>query len=152
MRSLSLVMSECSLSGRGQGHASNFYIVNFENFATASRRYTGDIHNSTVVGLFMTPTGQQKRLDRVTVECTCLLVTHIHTLFEEAKSYTRPCAAQPSCANTLVASWRILPAISAPHYCWDMTFSEQAWRPCCVILGAKNGRVHCPKGVGSLSP
>ena len=55
MRSLSLVMSECSLSGRGQGHMSNFYIVDLENFATASRRYTGDIHNSTVVGLFMIP-------------------------------------------------------------------------------------------------
>ena len=55
MRSLSLVMSECSLSGRGQGHMSNFYTVDLENFATASRRYTGDIHNSTVVGLFMTP-------------------------------------------------------------------------------------------------
>ena len=55
MRSLSLVMSECSLSGRGLGHVSNFYIVDLENFATASRRYTGDIHNSTVVGLFMTP-------------------------------------------------------------------------------------------------
>jgi len=27
-------------------------------FATTSRRYTGDIHNSTVVGLFMTPIGQ----------------------------------------------------------------------------------------------
>jgi len=51
----SLVMNECLLSGRGQGHASNFYIVDLENFATtASRRYTGDIHNSTVVGLLMT--------------------------------------------------------------------------------------------------
>ena len=60
MRSISLVMSECSLSGRGQDHVSNFYIVDLENFATASRRYTGDkpIYNSTVVGLFMTPTGQ----------------------------------------------------------------------------------------------
>jgi len=46
MRSLSLVMSECFLSGRGLGHTSNFYIVDLENFATASRRYTGDIHNS----------------------------------------------------------------------------------------------------------
>jgi len=54
MRSLSLVMSECFLSGRGQRHVSNFYIVDLENFATASRRYTGDIHKSTVVGLFMT--------------------------------------------------------------------------------------------------
>jgi len=58
MRSLSLVMSECFLSGRGQGHVSNFYIVDFENFETASRRYRGDIHNSSVVGLFMTPIGQ----------------------------------------------------------------------------------------------
>ena len=55
MWSLSLVMSECSLSERGQGHVSNFYIVDLENFARASRRYTGDIHSSTVVGLFMTP-------------------------------------------------------------------------------------------------
>ena len=58
MRCLSLVMSECSLSGRGQGNVSNFYIVDLENFAIASRRYTGDIHNSTVVGLFMTPIRQ----------------------------------------------------------------------------------------------
>jgi len=54
MQSLSLVMSECFLSGYGQGHESNFYIVDLENFVTASRRYTGDLHNSTVVGLFMT--------------------------------------------------------------------------------------------------
>jgi len=54
MRSLSLVMSECSLSGRGQDHVSSFYIVDLENLATASCRYTDDIHNSTVVGLFMT--------------------------------------------------------------------------------------------------
>ena len=66
-------MSECSLSGRGQGHVSNFYIVDLENFATASRRYTSDIHNSTMVGLFMTPVGQWKRLSRVMVDCTCLL-------------------------------------------------------------------------------
>ena len=40
-------MSECSLSGRDQGHVSNFYVVDFKKiFATASRRYTGDIHNS----------------------------------------------------------------------------------------------------------
>ena len=39
MHSLSVVMSECFLSGRGQGHMSNFYIVDLENFATGSRRY-----------------------------------------------------------------------------------------------------------------
>jgi len=71
--SLSHVMSECSLSGRGQGHMNNIYIVDVKFFVTASRRYTGDIHNSTVVGVFMTPRRQWKRLERVTVECKCLL-------------------------------------------------------------------------------
>jgi len=70
---MSPVMSACSLSGRGQGHVSNFYIVDLENFATASRRYTGDIHNSSVVGLFMTHMRQWERLGRVVVECTRLL-------------------------------------------------------------------------------
>ena len=37
MWSLSIAMSECSLSGRDQGHVNNFYIVDLENFATASR-------------------------------------------------------------------------------------------------------------------
>jgi len=32
MQSLSLVMSECSLSARGQGHVSNFYMVDFKKF------------------------------------------------------------------------------------------------------------------------
>jgi len=71
-------MSECSLSGRGQGHVSNFYIVDLENFTAASHRYTGDIRNSSVVGLFMTRIGQWKRLDGVMVQCTCLL--HIAAL------------------------------------------------------------------------
>ena len=52
------MMSEYSLTGRGQGHVSNFYLVDLENFATASGLYIGDIHNSTVVGLFMTPIRQ----------------------------------------------------------------------------------------------
>ena len=57
MQSLSLVMSECFLSGRGQGHVSNFYIVDLKNFATASRRYSLQVISTTrsVVSLFMTP-------------------------------------------------------------------------------------------------
>jgi len=46
MRSLSLVMSECSLGGRGQGHVSNFYIVYLENFATASRLFVYDTYKT----------------------------------------------------------------------------------------------------------
>jgi len=76
VKSFSLVMSECSLTGRGQGHVSNFYIVDLENFATASRLnlYADDIHNSTVVGLFMAPE-TMGATRRVMVECT-LFMTH----------------------------------------------------------------------------
>ena len=81
MGSPSLVMSECSLSRRGQGHVSNFYIVDLENFATASRQYTGDIHNSTVVGLFMTPIKQWKRLESRTRQgWVHMFITHRPTL------------------------------------------------------------------------
>jgi len=43
---LNSVLSDVLLTWRDQGHVSNFYmyIVDLENFATASRWYTGDIH------------------------------------------------------------------------------------------------------------
>jgi len=44
MRSISLVMTDCPLSGRGQGHVSNFHILDLENFATESRRCIGVIN------------------------------------------------------------------------------------------------------------
>ena len=56
MRSLSLVMSECFLSGRGRGQVSNFYIVDLENFDTASRRYTGDVYRRRFVYGTLPPT------------------------------------------------------------------------------------------------
>ena len=75
MWSLSLVVSECSLSGCGQGHVSNFYIVDLENFLPQQ-----------VVGRQVIYTPQRRRfvydtwdngsrLDRVMVECT-LSITH----------------------------------------------------------------------------
>ena len=76
------------------GSMNNFYIVDLENVATASRRYTGDIHNSPVVGLFMTPIGQWKRLDRI----TCLL--HIGPLY-------------PSNFITLISSGLVVKVLSA---------------------------------------
>jgi len=36
MRSISHPMSNCSRSGRGQGHATHFYILDLENFAKAN--------------------------------------------------------------------------------------------------------------------
>ena len=49
MLSISLVMTDCLLSGRGQGHVSKFCIVDLENFATASHRCTG-VTNELVDG------------------------------------------------------------------------------------------------------
>ena len=40
------LIGHASLSPTPYGYVSNFCDVDLENFATASRRYTGDIHNS----------------------------------------------------------------------------------------------------------
>ena len=47
-------MSECFLSGRGQGHVSNFYIMDLEYFATASRRYTQLVRGRFVYDTYRT--------------------------------------------------------------------------------------------------
>ena len=49
MWSISFLMTDCSSSGRGQCHVSNFYIMDLENFATESRRSTG-VFNELVDG------------------------------------------------------------------------------------------------------
>jgi len=46
------------LKSCGQRYVSNFYVVDLENFATASRRYAGDIHNSIRGRFGYTPIGQ----------------------------------------------------------------------------------------------
>ena len=61
---------------------SNFYIVDLENFATASRRYTGEIHKATVVGLFMT------RIDNESDSVASWLSAHIY--------YTLPATKPPT--------------------------------------------------------
>ena len=156
MWSLSQVMSECSLSGRGQGHVSNFYIVDLENFATASRRYTGDIHNSTIVGLFMTPETMGWQWDMV--ECIlfmahCLrLNLQLHTI-----SLVRTCRISSFCtlawqlarllltrriARSLGDSWascllKIWPTLMCLHL-HLRTWGEQ--RRGAVALGAQHAR------------
>jgi len=104
MSNLSLVMSECSLSGRGQGQVSNFYIVDLENFATASRRYTGDIHDSSVVGSFMTHMRQWERLGRVMVECT-LSITYCLQLNLQLRTIdlVRTCRTSSFC----IVAWQL---------------------------------------------
>ena len=167
MWSLCLVMSECSLSGRGQGHVSNFYTVDLENFATASRRYTGDIHKSSVVGLFMTHLRQWKRLGRIMVECT-LPITHclrlnlqLHTI-----DLVRTCRVSSFCsvawqlarfqltrriARSLGDSWAsctfLVPA--HPDSAWKGTLNG-----CVCVLAlemASPGNQHCANCIGTLS-
>ena len=39
-----VLLTDCPLSGRGQGHVSNFHILDLENFTTESRRCIGVIN------------------------------------------------------------------------------------------------------------
>ena len=76
MRSRRLVASECSLSGRGQGHVSNFYITNLENYLP--QQVIGIQVISTTRPWSVYDTYEtMKALGRVMVECTCLLGLHV---------------------------------------------------------------------------
>jgi len=63
-------MTDCPLSGRGQGHVGNFYIVDLEK--TSPQQVVGVqvlSTNSSTVSLWITPT----TVKRVVAECTSLL-------------------------------------------------------------------------------
>ena len=143
MQSFSLVMSECSLSGHGQGHVSNFYIVDLENFATASRRYAGDIHNSTVVGLFMTMKATRMHhgwvhmfiTHRPTLTCqlhnfdlfrTCRTSSFCTVAWQLVRFQLTQCIARSlgdswaSCVSVLVCYWNCVSANNTKcywHFC-----------------------------------
>jgi len=131
-------MRQCSIDGRGQGHVNNFYIVDLENFATASHQYTGDIHNSSVVGLFMTPIGQWKRLDRVTVECTCLLHTapllplqlHNFDLF-------RTCRTSSFCT----VAWQLARFPLTRRIAWSSPIAELLVNAYCILYEKRNNGI-----------
>ena len=100
MRSFSLVMSECLLRGCGQGHVSNFYIVDLENFATASRWY---IHNSTIVSLFDT-----YKTMKVTRKChgwVHMFITHRPTITLQLCNFDlfRTCHTSSFC----IVAWQL---------------------------------------------
>ena len=62
--SISLVVTDYPLSGHGQGHVSNFFILDLENFATARPRCIFVINK--LVDSQITPTP----VERVMAECT----------------------------------------------------------------------------------
>jgi len=78
MWSLSLVMSECSLSGHGQGHESNFYVVDLENFTTASRRYRW--YSQLVCGRFVYDTHNTMKATQSCRGWVHMFITHCPTL------------------------------------------------------------------------
>jgi len=57
------VGTDCPLNGRGQGHVSNFYIVDLEN---SPQQVVGVL---VTLSLWITPT----TVERVVAECTSLL-------------------------------------------------------------------------------
>jgi len=140
MWSVSLVMSECSLSGRGQGHTSNFYIlkiVDLENFATASRWYTGDIHNS-VCSRFVYDTYKTMEATRSRHGWVHMFITHWTTVTLQLHNFDlfRTCRTSSFCtvawqlarfqltqriARSLGDSWAsclyLIVNVQMPYYC-----------------------------------
>jgi len=98
-------MSECSLSGRGQGHVSNFYIMDLENFATASRRYTSDIHNSTVVGLFITY--KTMKATRARQGWVHILITHRPTSTRQLHNFDLFRTCRTSRPSFCTVAWQL---------------------------------------------
>jgi len=96
--SLSIVMSECSLSGRGQSHVSNFYTVDLENFATASRRYTGD-YQPLVRGWFVYDTYRTMEATRLRHGWVHMFVTHHPTVTLQLHNFDlfRTCRTSSFC-------------------------------------------------------
>jgi len=121
-----------SLSGRGQGHVSNFYIVDWENFATASRRYTGDIYTTRPSSVCLWHQWDNgSRLGRVMVECT-LSITHclrlnlqLHTIV-----LVRTCRISSCCT----VAWQLARFQLTRRIAWSLCDS---WASCFEMLHTK---------------
>jgi len=84
MRSLSLVMSECSLSGRGQGHV---HIMDLKNFATASRRYRRLSVAQLARGRFVYDTYRTVEATRSRHDWVHMFITHRPTVTVELHNF-----------------------------------------------------------------
>ena len=68
----SLVISECSLSGRGHGHVSNFYIVDLKDFLLQVYRW----HLQLVRGRFVYDTSETMKVTRSCRGWVHMFITH----------------------------------------------------------------------------
>jgi len=127
---LSLVMSECSLSGHGQGHVSNFYIMDLESFATASRRYAGDIHNS-VYSRFVYDTNRTVEATQSRHGWVHMFITHRPTVTLQRHNFDlfRSCCTSSFCtAARQLARFQLTRCIA-----WSLSDS---WAPCLLYCNA----------------
>ena len=113
MRSLSLVMCECSLSGRVQGHVSNFYIVDLENFATATYRWYTQLDRRR----FVYDTYKTMKATRTHHSWVHMFITHWPTswililncdfcAFSDLTLLVGRQERHPACKNWVVRCWR----------------------------------------------
>jgi len=125
MWSLSLVMSECSLSGRDQAHVSNFYIVDLENFAAASRRYTGDIHN-LVRGRFVYDTYKTMEATGSRHGWVHMFITHRPTVTLQLHNFDlfRTCRTSSFCIVAWQLAEVIFPPLLQPKLVLDLATRE----------------------------
>ena len=98
MRSLSLLVSECSPSGLGQGHASNFYIVDLENFATASS-HVYRWYPQLVLGRFVYVTNKTMEATRSHHGWVHMFITHCLTVTLQRHNFNlfRTCRTSSFC-------------------------------------------------------
>jgi len=92
-------MKHLPWKGRGQGHVSNFYyIMDLENFTTASRRYRDDIHNS-VRGRFAYDTYKTMEASRSRHGWVHMFITHWLTVTLQLHNFDlfRTCRTSSFC-------------------------------------------------------
>jgi len=131
---LSLVVSECSLSGSGQGHVSNFYIVDLRNFTTASRRYTGDFHNS-VRSRFVYDTYKTMEATRSRHGWVHMFITHRPTLTLQLHNFDlfRTCRRRSLCT----VSWQLARFQLTRRIARSL---EDSWASCYRVMPRQHDR------------
>ena len=118
MRSLSRVVSECSLSGRGQGHVCNFYIVDLKKFRH-SKSSVYRWYPQLVRGQFVYDTHRTMEVTRSRHGWVHMFITHLPTVTLQLHSFDlfRTCCTSTFCAVTWQLSrfqltWRIARSLS----------------------------------------
>ena len=133
MRSLSLVMSECSLSGRGQGHVSNLYIVDF------SPQQVVGIQVISTTRRFVYDTYKTMEATRSRHGWVLLFITHCTTVTLQLHNFDffRTCRTSSFCTVAwqiarFQLTWRI--ALSLGNS-WASCFTARCYASAVLAMG-----------------